>query len=296
MQGVNSLFLFKIYTMKQIIQTILLFVITSTTAQNSLLEFKDKIYTCENKWVTYPLKERDSVYALGYVYIDRDAGFSFHSEKKFKISKEGKFILQPKSSISKVITRIQNFDAVCAVIPAEKFKELGITGNPAFMKSIVIADEAEDLVLRASHYNHIRASSMAIPLLEKAQKINPAARGLLYELIYAYNEKEDYKKVISLLHIAISKGENNPLFYKELIYALAKEGQLENAETTFSNMKKLKEVKYLDDASYFIMEGYFVKKDAEKFEVWAKETMAHIETSDSMLLKNMDSMRKELKQ
>ena len=292
----NSLFLFKIYTMKQIIQTILLFVITSTTAQSSILEFKNKIYECENKWITYPLKERDSVYALGYVYIDRDAGFSFHSEKKFKISKEGKLLPQPKSSISKVITRIQDFDAVCAVIPAEKFKELGITGNPAFMKSIVIADEAEDLVLRASHYNHIRISSIAIPLLEKAQKINPAAKSLSYELVYAYNDNGDYKKVISLLDGTISKGENDPLLYKELIYALAKEGQLENAETTFSNMKKITNTKHLDDASYYIMEGYFLKKDAFKFEEWAKETMAHIQTSDSMLLKNMDLMRNELKQ
>ncbi|HKX87129.1 MAG TPA: hypothetical protein VJL37_10665 [Flavobacterium sp.] len=282
--------------MKQIIQTILLFVITSTTAQSSILEFKNKIYECENKWITYPLKERDSVYALGYVYIDRDAGFSFHSEKKFKISKEGKLLPQPKSSISKVITRIQDFDAVCAVIPAEKFKELGITGNPAFMKSIVIADEAEDLVLRASHYNHIRISSIAIPLLEKAQKINPAAKSLSYELVYAYNDNGDYKKVISLLDGTISKGENDPLLYKELIYALAKEGQLENAETTFSNMKKITNTKHLDDASYYIMEGYFLKKDAFKFEEWAKETMAHIQTSDSMLLKNMDLMRNELKQ
>ena len=291
----NSLFLFKIYTMKLIIQAILLFVITSTSAQNSLLEFKDKIYTCENKWVTYPLKEKDSVYVLGYVYIDRDAGFSFHSEKKFKISKEGKFILQPKSSISKVITRIQNFDAFCAVIPTEKFKELGITENPAFMKSIVIADEAEDLVLRASHYNHIRASSIAIPLLEKAQKINPVAKSLFYEFVYAYNDNGDYKKVISLLDGTISEGENDPLLYKELIYALAKEGQLENAAVAFSNMKKITNTKHLDDASYYIMEGYFVKKDAFKFEEWAKETMAHIQNSDSMLLKNMDSMRKELK-
>ncbi|MFC7772606.1 tetratricopeptide repeat protein [Flavobacterium sp. GCM10027622] len=282
--------------MKPIIQAFLFFVITSTAAQNNLLEFKNKIYECENKWVTYPLKEKDSVYALGYVYIDRDAGFSFHSEKKFKIAKDGKFIPQPKSSISKVISRIQQFDAICAVIPEAKFKELGITSQPVFMKSIVVADESEDLVLRASHYNHIGASLLAIPLLEKAQKINPNAKNLLYELVYSFNDNGDFKKVIGLLQPEISKGNNDPLFYKEFIFALAKEGQLEDATVAFSDMKKITSLKHLDDASYYIMEGYFVKKDAEKFEEWAKEALSHITSTNSPLRKNIDVMRNDLKQ
>lgn len=292
----NSLFLFKIYTMKQIIQTILLFVITSTAAQNSVLEFKNKAYTCENKWITYPLEEKDSSYILGYVYIDRQAGFTFYFEKKFKIAKDGKFMPQPKSSISKIISRIQNYDAVCAVIPKEKFKELGIIETPVFMKSYVKPNEAEDLVSRGLHYNHIGASFMAIPLLEKAQKINPATKGLLFELTYAYNDREEYKKVITLLHSGIAEGNQDSLLYKELIYALAKEGQLEDAITSYLKMKKIQDAQYLDEAAYCIMEGYFVKKDAFKFEEWAKETMSLITSTESPILKNIDLMRKELKQ
>lgn len=283
--------------MKFILKTILLFfVVTSASAQQRKLEFNKKVYECENKWVVYPLEGKDSVYEMGYVYIDRDAGFSFHSEKKFKIAKDGKVIPLPKGNISKIVSRIQNFDAVCAVIPEGKFKELGITGNPAFMKSIVVADEAEDLVLRASTYNHIGASFMAIPLLEKAQKVNPNAKSLLYELVYAFNANGDFKKVISLLHVEISEGKKDALLYKELIFALAKEGQLEDATVAFSNMKKITAVKHLDDASYYIMEGYFVKKDYIKFEEWAKETMSHIQTADSPIIKNMELMREKLKQ
>lgn len=282
--------------MKQIIQTILLFVITSTSAQNSLLEFKNKIYTCENKWVTYPLDKKDSLYTLDYIYIDREAGFTCHFEKDFKISKEGKFIPQPKNNVVRIIGRIQNFNKICAVIPKEKFAELGITETPDFMKSYIRSNEAEDLVSRGLHYNHIGASFMAIPLLEKAHKINPATKGLLFELVYAYNDSENYKKAIALLHAGITEGETNSLLYKELIYALAKEGQLVEAAEAFTKMKKIKDAQYLEEAAYCIMEGYYVKKDAFKFEEWAKETMSLITSTKSPILKNMDLMRKELKQ
>lgn len=292
----NSLFLFKIYTMKQIIQTILLFVITSTAAQNSLLEFKDKIYTCENKWITFPLKEKDTSYVLGYVYIDRYAGFTLHFERKFKISDQGKFVPQKKSSISKIISRIENYNAVCAVIPKSKFAELEIPETPVFMKSYVKPNEAEDLVSRGLHYNHIGASFMAIPLLEKAQKINPATKGLLFELVYAYNDSGNYKKAIELLRAGITEGETNLLLYKELIYALSKEDQLVDAADAFIKMKKIKDAQYLDEAAYCIMEGYYVKKDAFKFEEWAKETTSLITSTESPILKNIELMRKELKQ
>ncbi|MFC4818392.1 tetratricopeptide repeat protein [Flavobacterium sp. GCM10023249] len=282
--------------MKPIIQAIVLFVITSTSAQNNILEFKNKIYTCENKWITYPLKDKETSYLLGYVYIDRQAGFTFHLEKRFTISNEGKFIPEAKDNVSRIIARISNFNTVCAVIPKEKFAELGITETPDFMKSYIRSNEAEDLVSRGLHYNHIGASFMAIPLLEKAQKINPSTKGLLFELAYAYNDSENYKKAIELLHTGITEGETNPLLYKELIYALAKEGQLVEAADAFTKMKKIKDAQYLEEAAYCIMQGYYVKKDAEKFEEWAKETMSLITSTESPILKNMDLMRKELKQ
>jgi tetratricopeptide (TPR) repeat protein len=282
--------------MKFIVKIILLlFAVTSVNAQQNVLEFNKKIYECENKWITYPLEGKETSHLLGYVYIDRQAGFTFHIEKNFTVSKEGKFVPEAKQNVSRIIARISNFNRICAVIPTERLKELGISETPEFMKSYIKKDEAEDLVSRAYHYNHIGASFMAIPLLEKAQKINAKAKGLLFELAYAYNDNENYKKVIELLQVAIAENENDSLLYKEFIFALAKDGQLENAATSFVNMKKIKDAKFLDEAAYCIAQGYYVKKDPYKFEEWAKETMSLITTTDSPMLKYMDMMRKELK-
>ena len=282
--------------MKFIVKTILLlFSVASVNAQQNVLEFNKKIYECENKWITYSLEGKESSYILGYVYIDRDAGFTFHSGGKFKISNEGKFVPEAKDNVSRIIARISNFNRVCAVIPNEKFNDLGITEIPDFMKSYIKPNEAEDLVARGLHYNHIGASFMAIPLLEKAQKINPATKGLLFEMVYAYNDRENYKKAIELLRAGITEDETDSLLYKEFVYALAKEDQLEEAITSFSKMKKIKGARYLDESAFCIMQGYYLRKDAVKFEEWAKETMSLITTTDSPMLKYMDMMRKELK-
>jgi hypothetical protein len=294
---VNSLFLFKIYTMKFIVKTILLlFVIQFASAQQSKLEFNKKVYECENKWITYPLEGKDSSYILGYVYIDRDVGFSFHSEKKFKIVKGGKFVPQPKSSISKIISRIQNFDAICAVIPVEKFLELGITENPDFMKSIIKPDEAEDLLLRGSHYNRIGASLIALPILIKAHRKNTEIKGIIFELGYAYNAIGNYKDAMLYLQFGHAQLQVDWRLRKELIYSYVKECMMVDAEIHFEIMKKIKDIKQLDEAAYYIMEGYYFKNDAVKFEEWAKETMSHITSTNSPIIKNIDLMRKELKQ
>ena len=96
--------------MKYILKPLLLFAFISSFAQESVLKFDKKIYGCENNWITYPLKEKDTTYMLGYVYIDRSAGLTYHFENRFKISNEGKFIPLKKNNTSRIIARIQNLN------------------------------------------------------------------------------------------------------------------------------------------------------------------------------------------
>jgi hypothetical protein len=282
--------------MKNLLNTLFLFAFISSFAQESVLKFDKKIYGCENNWITYPLKEKDTTYMLGYVYIDRSAGLTFHFENRFKISSDGKFVPLKKDNASRIITRIQNLNTICAIIPSDKFKDLEILETPEFMKSYINSNEADDLVERAFQYNHIGASFLAVPLLEKAQKINPNAKNLLFELGYAYNATDEFDKCITLLHIGISKQENNNwLLYKELIFALSHNNQLENAEVAFKNGMKIKEKSYIDETAFNIAQGYFNKKDKKKFEEWKKIAKEYSTKADSPVMENLELMSKELK-
>lgn len=263
-------------------------------AQESSLKFNKKFYECEQQWVTLQKEEKDSTYVLGLIYFDPFKGYVFNYINDFKI--ENNIYIPVKEEITaNYIIVINNVNQMFSVISKERYKELKIEKYDEIFNIYGFdKNNANDLVKRGNHLNHVGASDVAITYLEDAQKIDSKAESLLFELGYAYNATQQYEKAIKLLHIGISKHEkDNWLLYKELIFALVFNKQLKEAEESFKNGLKLKEKSNVAESSYNIAYGYFLEKNSKKFNEWVSITRQHSE-SNSQFMKNLEMMKNDL--
>lgn len=282
--------------MKKIIAVVLFFFSFHFFAQENSLKFDKKFFECENQWVALKMNDNEPTYMLGVIYFDPYKGYVFNTMNDFKIDESNIFKPTQEQISTSIINVISNVNLRFSIIPEAKYKELNIDKlNEVFNTIRYDENNADDLVKKGYHLNHVGASEVAIPILEKAEKINPKANGLLFELGYAYNATKQYKKTITLLHIGISKFErNNWLLYKELIFALVFEKQLDNAEETFKNgLKSVKNKTNVAESSYNIAYGYFTEKNKKKFEEWFSITSQH-SNNESEYIKNLELMKKEL--
>jgi tetratricopeptide (TPR) repeat protein len=247
------------------------FLATNLKAQ-TILKFDQRLLDCENKWVVFQMN-KDTTFNYGFTYLDLQAGLTFNYEGNFKITHEGAFVAK-KLTTSSIKYRITPNNVKVAIIPVNRFTELGITEFPEWLK-IYGTDTASiaRLYKLGFVYNTWNECAKALTYLERAQKIDPAFKGLALELAFAYNALGLYDKTISVLQNATEINSNDYYLYKELSFAEMNLGQLEKAsETCKKGISVCSDNMIKSEMAYNIAFQYYKVKDKINFKYWADET------------------------
>lgn len=271
-----------------------IFIALQISAQNPL-KFDKKQIDAENNWVAIPM-EKEGEYALGFIYLDLDAGLTLQYEGNFSIEKDGQFKrLGEAEKTNSMKIRLQPNNNLCAIIPDAKLKDLKVEKTPDWLK-IYNADpeSSRTLYSRGFMYNHHDQPAKALIYLEKADKKDPLYNGLQTELAYSYNALGKFDLAEKALQKAIVADSNNCYTYKELAYTYTKGGSLEKAITTFETMSKMdcKEVSFVTETAYNIAYEYYKKRDEVNFKKWKSEMLKWAKSGDAYS-KNVAAMEQE---
>lgn len=255
-----------------------------------LFTFDTKFYDGLDKWVIFPKSEKDTTYALGFIYLDITAGFTFNFEGNLE-SKEGKLILHKQDNTSIIKHRLGRNTKNVTVLTDDQVKNLALSKQPdwlSFYKSD--PDSLYYQIQLGSYYNSVGGSNRALTILSKAYEKEKKDKDLLFELSFAHNALKQYDKAIPILEKAVKTHNSNELLYKELLYAYMNSNLLDKAEKTYSDyLKKTISKKYQTEMAYNITYSYFIKKDKTKFEEWKKITYATT-NNNSVYFKNIELM------
>ena len=265
---------------------------TSLKAQNSL-EFKYRFTESENKWVAIRT-DKDTVLNFGFIYIDASAGLTLNYEGTFTVSKDGKFIPKKMDNVE-MKYRLKPNNVKVAFIPSTKYNELGITEYPDWLK-IYLGDTTSigHLYRWGFLYNGYDECAKALTYLERAQKIDPKFKGLEVELAFSYNCLSQFDKAILVLQNALVTNPTDAYFYKELIYAQIKSGQLDNAAESCKKALLICTNKiHNGEMCYNLLHEYYIKKDKKNFKLWVDETRKW-NSSKVELINSIKTMEEEL--
>ena len=268
----------------------------SAFAQSGLL-FKTKYFRAEDNWVAFPKKEKDDSYLYGFVYLDEQAGFTLQVGGTFRIDETGKYIPEKKDTpTANIKLRLTPNTADVAIIKDDKLAELGVDKVPNWLKYYKESkDKVAGLVARGYQYNHIGGSDLAIPLLEEAYGIDPDAKGLNFELSFAYNATKDYKSAETILVKAIEKEPKNVLLYKELLYAYVYQDKLSDAENIYKkSTEEVKDNTFKAEMAFNMAQAYYQKRDKENFKIWAKITRKYCPKEYTDILDYLTMFEKKL--
>lgn len=247
---------------------ILLTLICSQTFAQTNFKFDKRFVESEDRWVMFPM-EKDSSYIYGFIYIDEQAGLTLNYEGRFKVMSNGRFSSEKLDSTSLKI-RLQPNNVKVAFIPEDKYEDLKITATPDWLKYYKIDTNS---VKRLYHwgfmYNGWDMCAKALTYLERAQKIDPDYNGLGVELAFSYNCLEQYDKAIAALKNVIKDNSKDPYPYKELVFALVKSGDLEQAAKICTKaIAVCEDQTYNGEMCYNLLHEYFIKKDKTNFDQW----------------------------
>ncbi|MEI9958949.1 MAG: hypothetical protein WDM90_22145 [Ferruginibacter sp.] len=200
---------------------------TTLKAQTNL-KFDKRFVQSEDKWVAFE-KGKDSTYMYGFIYIDAQAGLTLNYEGVFTISANGTFVPKKLDSTNFKI-RLQPNQVQVALIPENKFTELQIPATPEWLKAYKTDTNSVARLYRWGYlYNGWDECAKGLTYLERAEKIDPAYKGLSVELAFSYNCLGEFEKAIAVLQDALKTNSTDAYINKELIYAQIKLGQLDKA-------------------------------------------------------------------
>lgn len=255
--------------MKKIILLLAFFIVGQLSAND--FKFDKEYYRCENKWVILPKKDTDTSFITGFVYLDREAGFTFSYEGDIT-TKDGHdyYTERQTSKESRIIQRLPTNCVLMAIVPEGLLNQSGLPAEPSWLAIYRKGeDEIKGLISRGWHFNHVGGSDIAIPLLLKAYAIEPHAESLEFELSYAYNATNQFEKAVEVLNKAIKHDAKNFWFLRELGYAYVHLDKVADAEKTYKKGIGMSSEKVQQSEMAFNMTGvYFRKKDKKKFDEW----------------------------
>jgi len=284
--------------MRKIIFSSLFFLtfFNTVTAQKDILIPDKQYFRCENKWVAIPPKEGDTDYIYGFVYLDRQAGFTFDLDGHFNIAENGKFNITPHERESNIKYRLEPNTRLFAIIQPEQLKEMNLPAEPEWL-SIYRKDEDEtdQQVRRGFIYNDVGASDLAVPILLEAYKKEPHFESLEFELAFAYNALEQPEKAIQILESALKNDPENSLFYRELGYSYKHLKNTDKAESTYIKGISISKDAVEKAEMAFNMAGlYYESKNKKKFDEWAAIVKKYAE-KDSVYLQELNKLETLLK-
>lgn len=281
--------------MNKIFTLLVLVVSLNICAQNSL-QFDKKFVQSEDKWVAFPADSTGS-YPYGFIYIDAQAGLTFDYEGNFKIDATGKFIPKKREVKGSMKYRLQPNNNLIAFVPESKFAELNIEKVPDWLESYKTGEGSiARLYQWGFMYNGWNECEKALEYLEKAQKLDVEYKGLRTELAFSYNCLKQYQKAVDILKLALKKDPLDAYTNKELIYAEAKNGNLEDAENVCRKVfKEVADKTYNTENAYNILQAYYIKQDIKSFNRWFAEANSYL-MSDQKVKSLAEQMKAELKQ
>ncbi|MHA4894651.1 tetratricopeptide repeat protein [Pedobacter sp. PWIIR3] len=275
---------------------IVAFLFSLNAQAQTLLKFDKRNAQCEDQWVAYQKTEKDTAYLFGYIYIDSQAGLTFNYEGTFKIDAAGRYIPARVLDNSTMKVRLEPHKGVIAIIPEEKFAELGVKAVPEWLAIYKTGENTIERLQRWGYfYNAYDMSGKALTYLEKAYQLNPKFAGVEFELGYAYNALGQFNKAVEVLTDAIATSPKECYLYKELSYANIHLQKIDEAsKIALKGIEVCDEKPIKAEIAFNIAGDYFNKKDLTNFTAWAKETRKWT-TKDDQFSKYLDDMESKLK-
>ncbi|OYU80654.1 MAG: hypothetical protein CFE23_07985 [Flavobacterium sp. BFFFF1] len=255
-------------------------IVAITMSAQEKLKFEKRYVQSEDHWVAFPADSLGN-YDFGFIYIDQQAGLTLDYSGHFQIDGNGKYTVTKKELDGSMKVRLEPNENLVAFIPDSKLADLEVPKTPNWLH---FYKEGEDSIKalydKGYLYNGWNECEKALDFLEKAMKINPEYPGLRVEVAFAFNCLEQYQKAIDVLQKALAANPKDAYLNKELIYAQAKNGQLDKAESTCRFVfRKVEDKTYNAENAINILQGYFLNNDVKNFNRWYKETAVQIDSN-----------------
>lgn len=271
---------------------ILTLAFTNVDAQTGL-NFDKRFVESEDKWVAFPMN-KDSVYPFGFIYIDAKAGLTLHYEGNFAITAAGVYVPRRiDGAITKV--RLQPNNVRVAFLPKNKLNELNLSATPDWLKIYKPDSTSIERLYRWGFlYNGWNECAKALTYLEKAEKINPAFKGLAVELAFSYNCLKEYDKAEAILAQEIKTNPADAYVNKEYIYTLVNHKKIDKAISQFeSSVNSLQDNQHNAENCFNIMGYYYKQKDKTNFNKWYGKLQA-IPTNNKMISESAEMLKAEM--
>jgi tetratricopeptide (TPR) repeat protein len=179
------------------------------------------ITDCEGRWILSESSKSEDVRLLGYVYVDRNAGFTIEAHGEVTLAPDGALVRQPDplEGKARVIIRVERNDpAVC--LSDDQTKQLGLPVEWEYR------DNYEDhrppgphYTAWASHYNQIGGFEHALEFVRLARAENYSSSTLDLEHGFALNALKRYDDAIGTLDEALKRYPRDVEITAELGYA-----------------------------------------------------------------------------
>lgn len=219
--------------MKKIIICALFTISNSLFSQTiSDLKFDTNVPDAENSYVVIPNKELAKNYAVGFIYFDQNAGYTFRSLGNLN-DENGKLHYKENenSKVSFTNTRIGNLEFKTAKLSENLLKIYNLPSTPEWLK-IYASSESDNLKIlnRASFMNGANNPKLALPKLLKLYNENFKPEKLFFELIFSYNALRDFNNAEKYSIEALKTDKADDLIKKEYVYALVNQNKIDEAD------------------------------------------------------------------
>lgn len=207
--------------------------LTSAAMAAEPLSFTKRLSDFEGRWVVLRPTSGDGKLLFGFVYIDPQAGFTLDVGGALEVDADGRYRRVPDANPrrARILLRVDaGNNRPAAPLPGEALEQLGLDEVPEIASSYVdSSDPITHAVRWGRHHNHVAAPQQALAYLEPAYGKQPDAKGLEFELAYAYNALGRHDDALAVLRRAIERAPDDLLLGRELAYAYSKAGKLEAA-------------------------------------------------------------------
>jgi len=210
-----------------------LLLLASSATSAEPFAFENRLSDFEGRWVVLPGAPGKDVFPFGFVYVDPEAGFTLDVGGLLRLDADGKYVRVP-DRIGTEVRYVWRMDARrnprAAPLPKEAIAQLGLEEFPAIIRGYAdTSDPITHRVLWGRHLNHVGDSRRALEYLEPAYAEKPDAKGLEFELAYAYNALERPRDALAVLEKAVARSPGDLLLGVELAYAHLSSGRLDLA-------------------------------------------------------------------
>jgi tetratricopeptide (TPR) repeat protein len=192
------------------------------TGEKASLRYNVHMSDCENRWVALYRNAEDPNYTYGFVYIDPQAGFTFHYFGRFMIDDDANYHMAsnpfPPDKASLKIRLEKN--GIAALLPARALEQLQLPDKPEWLK--YYEDDADPITHKVNwgfFYNALGDSRRALDYLESAYKEQPDAPRVVFELTYAYNAAGRPSDAIRVAKTEFTKNPKDELLCREIAFA-----------------------------------------------------------------------------